>query len=189
MPAAFTIRKIRAEEFALLPKMERAADQRFIDAGYFTEADFGPDDFQEPRYHEGGPTWMAVDENDTPTETLMGFIHMSEMSQGPHIEELSVLVEHGRKGVGTALVNHVIDRARAAGVFAVTLATDIHVPWNAPYYEKLGFEAVSPMALGQDYLELRAREAAKNLDPNTRQFMIYYLNPVSRGKAPPNDLQ
>ena len=177
MPAALTIRPIREDEFPLLPQMERAADQRYIDAGFFSDEDIGPDDFQEARYTQGGPTFMAVDASDTP----MGFVHMGEMSQGHHIEELSVLVEHGRKGVGTALVQHVIERARAAGVFAVTLATDIHVPWNAPYYEKLGFEAVSPMALGQDYLDLRAREAAKNLDPNTRQFMIYYLNPVSRG--------
>lgn len=158
--------------------MERAADQRFIDAGYFNEADIGPDDFQEARYHAGGPTWMAVDAQDAP----LGFIHMSEMSQGHHIEELSVLPAHGRKGIGTALLEHVIAEATKAGAFAVTLATDIHVPWNAPYYEKHGFEAVSPMALGQDYIALRKKEAGQGLNPNTRQFMIYYLKPVSRGR-------
>ncbi|MGB0920139.1 MAG: GNAT family N-acetyltransferase [Alphaproteobacteria bacterium] len=176
--AACTIRLIRPEEVDLLPKMERAADQRFIDAGYFSEADIGPGDFQVERYREGGPTWMAVDERDSP----MGFIHMGRLPQGPHIEELSVLPEHGRKGVGTALLHHVLDLAREANEFAVTLATDIHVPWNAPYYEKIGFEAVSPMALGREYLDLRAAEAAKNLNPNTRQIMIYYLNPVSRNE-------
>ena len=69
------------------------------------------------------------------------------------------------------------------GAFSVSLAVkDLRA--SIAFYEKLGFEAVSPLGLGQDYLELRAKEAAKNLDPNTRQFMIYYLNPVSRNKPP-----
>lgn len=179
----FSLRPIREDEYPLLPKMERAADQRLIDAGYFTEDDIGPGDFTLERYLEPGHACMAVDEGDAP----IGFVYWrddpAKYPQGPHVEELSVLPEHGRQGVGAALMRHVMDVAARDGAFAVTLSTDRFVPWQTPFYEKLGFESVSPMALGQEYVAIRAAEAVQGLDPTTRHLMIYYLNPISRNEA------
>lgn len=170
---------MKPDEIRLLPQIERASDQRYIDVGFFKEEDIGPDDFTLERYEQsGGDTLVAVDGADKP----IGFVHFIDLLHGPHVEELSVIPEWGRMGIGSALIAQVVGRAERANGFAVTLSTDFTVPWNSPFYEKLGFEGVSPMALGPDYLAIRAKETARGLNPRTRHMMVYYLNPVSRNE-------
>lgn len=48
--------------------------------------------------------------------------------------------EHGRRGIGGALVGSVCDWARASGIASVTLTTYREIPWNEPFYRRLGFE-------------------------------------------------
>jgi len=38
----------------------------------------------------------------------------------------------------------VLDRGRAEGYRSVVLATQLEVPWNEPWYRRLGFESVKP---------------------------------------------
>jgi hypothetical protein len=45
------------------------------------------------------------------------------------------------------------------------------VPWNAPYYARLGFRVVEPAALTPALVELLAVEAAHGLDPAQRVVM------------------
>src|SRR5690606_39828156 len=60
---------------------------------------------------------------------------------------------HGRRGIGTALVGHVIDVA-ARGLYpGVTLTTFRDVPFNAPFYARFGF---GELALEAAAGELRA---------------------------------
>ncbi len=59
------------------------------------------------------------------------------------LDEVAVAPAHGRRGIGRALVDEVVAWAAAGGFPSVTLATFRDVPWNAPYYEKLGFEVVA----------------------------------------------
>ena len=54
---------------------------------------------------------------------------------------------------------------------AVTLTTFRDVPWNAPYYERLGFRSLSETELTPELAEVRAREAEPGLDPETRVCM------------------
>ena len=61
------------------------------------------------------------------------------------LDELAVTPAHGRRGVGRALVDEVLAWTAARGLPYVTLATFRDVPWNGPYYEKLGFEAVTAL--------------------------------------------
>ncbi len=56
-----------------------------------------------------------------------------------HLEELDVLPAYGRQGIGTRLVRTLCDGARDRGIAAVTLCTFRDVPWNAPFYQRLGF--------------------------------------------------
>ena len=50
---------------------------------------------------------------------------------------------HGRQGIGTRLVHTVIDWARSRRFENLTLMTFRHLPWNAPFYAKLGFVPLS----------------------------------------------
>ena len=54
---------------------------------------------------------MAVDEDDKP----IGFAMLDEIDQWLYLDELGVLPECGRRGIGTALVQHVCQLAQAAG--------------------------------------------------------------------------
>lgn len=53
-----------------------------------------------------------------------------------------MLPAHGRRGVGTALVRAVDDWARSSHFLEITLTTHRDLPWNAPFYARLGFTFV-----------------------------------------------
>jgi GNAT superfamily N-acetyltransferase len=88
-----------------------------------------------------------------------------------HVEQVSVDPAYAGRGWGRRLLDHVADNARRHGLVAVTLTTFRDVPWNAPYYERCGFRALSEDELGPDLRRLRAAEAAHGLDPALRVCM------------------
>ena len=53
------------------------------------------------------------------------------------------------QGIGRRLIDAAIAAARVRGLSAVTLTTFRHVPWNAPYYQRLGFETLAAHQLNQ----------------------------------------
>jgi GNAT superfamily N-acetyltransferase len=71
--------------------------------------------------------------------TLVGFVHVLEAEGLAHLEQLSVLPEHGRRGYGRMLVGAAKDEARQRGYAWLTLRTYADVPWNAPFYARAGF--------------------------------------------------
>lgn len=46
----------------------------------------------------------------------------------------------------------------------LTLTTFAHIPWDAPYYARLGFETISPDQLTPGLREIRRHEASAGLD-------------------------
>ena len=63
-----------------------------------------------------------------------------------------------------ALIEQAVAWAGQRGLGAVTLTTFTDVPWNAPYYERLGFRRLSGDELTPGLKAIRAREAAIGLD-------------------------
>lgn len=67
------------------------------------------------------------------------------------LAELDVLPAHGRQGLGRALIQATAARAGQLGHTCLYLTTFTHVPWNAPFYRRLGFvplnEQNTPKAL------------------------------------------
>ena len=70
------------------------------------------------------------------------------------------------------MIEVVITWARQERVPAVTLSTFRDVPWNAPYYAKLGFQALADEALAPDLRAIRTHEAEAGLDISRRLCMI-----------------
>jgi hypothetical protein len=58
-------------------------------------------------------------------------------------------------------VEHLAALAAADGRAAITLTTFRDVPWNAPYYERLGFTVVEPADQGPELAALVAEEAER----------------------------
>ena len=103
--------------------------------------------------------WVALDIEDVPVGFALAFDHGDEL----HLQEMDVHPDHGRRGLGAALVHHVLAEARRRGLRAVTLTTFADLPWNAPFYRRLGFEVLADAALTPGLRTILAGEAAKGL--------------------------
>jgi|RhiMethySRZTD1v2_1073278.scaffolds.fasta_scaffold24603_4 GNAT superfamily N-acetyltransferase len=88
-----------------------------------------------------------------------------------HLEELDVLSEHGRRGVGSALVEVACGWAKAQGQPALTLTTYRDVPFNAPWYRRLGFQELGPERISPALRRVLDLEHAKGLDLAARIVM------------------
>jgi GNAT superfamily N-acetyltransferase len=88
----------------------------------------------------------------------VGFAAVTVIDGLAHLAQVSVLPAFGRRGIGGALVEQACRWAVGAGHQAVTLNTFREVPWNAPFYARLGFREVAPSG------ELRAlRDAERRI--------------------------
>lgn len=101
---------------------------------------------------------------------LVGFAHVVMYDEHAHLEQVSVLPAHGRRGVGTALVRAAMEEARWVGHDVLSLTTYRDVPWNGPFYARLGFAEVARPTDVQR--RLREREVQLGLDePGPRVVM------------------
>ncbi|MDH2375591.1 GNAT family N-acetyltransferase [Providencia rettgeri] len=80
--------------------------------------------------------WVAVNDYDEP----IGFINAEEHHTSLHICEVSVCQQWQGQGLGKKLIKQVLDAALVRNITVVTLTTCRDVPWNAPYYQRLGFK-------------------------------------------------
>jgi len=101
---------------------------------------------------------LVAAEQDRP----VGFAHVVDLDGHAHLEQLSVLPDHARRGIGTALVRAAMEEARWAGYDDLSLCTFRDVPWNGPFYARLGFAEVDHLAAYQR--RLREHERALGLD-------------------------
>jgi ribosomal protein S18 acetylase RimI-like enzyme len=163
----YSIRAARRKDIHHLPYVERDAARRF--------AIFGLDDMSggsvplemlEQR-QSAGQLWVALDRDDKP----VGFAVASVLDDYGHIDELDVSVQHGRRGLGSRLVKTVCRWAYRAGLQGVTLSTLRTIPWNAPFYMKLGFEVMSEDDLSAGLQRLRQLEALAGFPVTQRVIM------------------
>ena len=74
---------------------------------------------------------------------LTGFIIVEMIDGCAHIEQVSVLPTDQGQGVGRALIERVEQWAILHRLAALILITFVHIPWNRPLYEHLGFRVLS----------------------------------------------
>ena len=118
-------------------------------------------------YQSDGRAWVVADEEDRPVAYLI-----AEWVDGAvHVEQVSTHPAQAGRGIGADLIEHVAGWARERGSPVLTLTTFVDVPWNGPYYERLGFTAMPAQTLGPELAAVRAGEAAHGLDRWPRQAM------------------
>jgi GNAT superfamily N-acetyltransferase len=161
-----------AADLGALADIERAATTLFRTIGFDLEAG---DSAGAARHVGGGPLVLVAG------RPPVGFAQLELVDGSAHLEEVAVHPEWTRRGIGRALVVAAWDWAEASGYRTLTLITYRDVPWNAPFYERLGFsQMTSPTP---ELLELRAQERRNGLDDlGERIVMIRELSPP----APPS---
>lgn len=102
----------------------------------------------------------------------VGFALVEDFGTSLHLEELDVAPEFGRRGTGRRLVETVIDAAEARGR-PVTLCTFRDVPWNAPFYERLGFVRLDDAQLTAALRDRIREETERGLPAETRVAMRF----------------
>jgi GNAT superfamily N-acetyltransferase len=72
--------------------------------------------------------------------------------------EIDVHPNYARRGLGRRLIEAIADWARTRGATALTLTTFSDVPWNGPYYARLGFRAIDVSTLSPALQAVRRAE-------------------------------
>jgi GNAT superfamily N-acetyltransferase len=111
----------------------------------------------------------------------VGFAHVELIERDAvHLEEIDVHPDHGRRGLGARLIRQVCRWAVSNGYRAVTLTTFRDVPWNLPFYERLGFDVVPPDQVSASLRAIVEDETRRGLDRSRRVVM-------KRPSTPPSD--
>ena len=126
------------EHVSLLPHIESAAAELFRDAVPAELLEHVTPESVILDAQRNGTRWVAL----APDNRPVGFFRVLVTGPRVHLAELDVLPDHGRRGVGTALVRAVEDWARANRFSEITLTTYRDLPWNARFYAGLGFGVV-----------------------------------------------
>lgn len=154
----YHIRPARPAEADSLRAIENAAGQAFTAVGY---GDIAEQEDTVPAALRAaaaaGRLLVIADAADRPA----GFILCSDMDGDLHVQELDVHPEHAGQRLGVRLLDAAEQMARARGLPALSLTTFRSVPWNAPYYARLGFREMLPGEYGPDLrIELARQQAA-----------------------------
>jgi predicted N-acetyltransferase YhbS len=153
-------------EVPLIREIERASAQRFIGLMDALAADEpSPVEILAARIASDG-LLVALD-----AETPIAFVMFRPVEDGLYIEQLDVLPAFAGRRIGAALLDAVAERARASGLKRLTLSTFRDVPWNAPYYRRLGFIDIADDALTPGLVAIRREHLTRGLDESQRTFM------------------
>ncbi|MCS7484792.1 GNAT family N-acetyltransferase [Umezawaea endophytica] len=159
------IRLARPDELVGLQQIEIASGEPFRAIGMPEIADDDPLPLAVLTHLQSlGRVWVAAEPEP------VGWIAVEEVDGFAHVEQVSVHPGHARRGVGRELIDHVGAWAAGRGLTGLTLTTFRDVPWNGPYYERLGFRQVSDLTPG--LAAVVEQETARGLDPATRTCML-----------------
>ena len=156
----YIIRKTKLSDIEHLPLLERSAGSAFKSLPSL--AWIADDSIMSAEEHKSllatGLSWVALEPS---SQTICGFINAEIIEGEFYIGEVSVSETYQKKGIGSKLLKAALTQAKSLGLSTATLITFIDVPWNAPYYQRLGFVILTTDTLPQ-YLErkLQAEKSA-----------------------------
>jgi len=166
------IRLSRSSDAEAMPAIEQAASRMFerIDgfAGIVSDETVPLERLR--KYIARGHCLVAVD-----GETVIGFLVSEPFGRELHIRELDVHPDWQGRGIGAALLRGCMIDAQNSGFAALTLTTFAEVPWNAPFYRRLGFVDIDPAGHPRLADEL-AEEAAHGMPEGSRVAMVHLLD-------------
>ena len=112
----------------------------------------------------GGHGWPLM-------QPTVPYVLVRPVDGNAHIEQVSVHPIYARRGVGRELLQTAAEWAHKHDLTALTLTTFAHVPWNAPYYQRLGFLTLNEHEVTTGLRRIREHEATLGLDRWPRVVM------------------
>lgn len=151
------IRLADPTDYAAIERIENAADQLLLDW-------LSPDSWEAApsgASRAAVPGYILVAQV-AEASAVIGFVHVLERELVAHLEQLSVLPGHGRRGHGRALVEAAKSEARRRGYQCLSLRTYADVPWNGPFYARAGFIETKPATAFHRHLANIERQLGLN---------------------------
>lgn len=105
----------------------------------------------------------------------VGFVACCVLDGEGHVAELDVVPTHAGHKLGSRLIDRVAEWSQARGSRLLTLTTYRDVPWNAPYYARLGFRERALSELGREHREVWEGQRAMGLSMERRLLMAKAL--------------
>jgi GNAT superfamily N-acetyltransferase len=161
----YRIRSARPSDLPVLPLIEQAAAAWFLNTPYAYLIDEGVVSGDVNLDHEY--VWVVVDEHDYP----IGFALVHLLDVSVHLHELDIHPDYARQGLGHQLIQTVADWARKRGATALTLTTFDDIPWNGPYYARLGFHILDLATISPGLQAVREGEQESGLPMERRICM------------------
>ena len=109
-------------------------------------------------------------------ERMAGWLASEPFGRELHIWEFNVDPDFQQQGIGAGLLRACLIDAANSGFKAVTLTTFRDVPWNAPFYRRLGFDEVTALDAHPRLAGELAVEVDQGLPPDRRCAMIRFLD-------------
>ncbi|MFC1722783.1 GNAT family N-acetyltransferase [Nanoarchaeota archaeon] len=84
-------------------------------------------------------------------DKLIGMGRILEDGEMAVIYDFCVRPEHRRKGIGTQILDHLLNQIKDKGYYSISLFPWEHDPKLIPFYEKFGFKQIPGMELKKDH--------------------------------------
>ena len=167
----YEVRLARQTDLAVLPEIEKAAAQLF--GPYLDWLEISADVLEGlttpsflMRAQAEGRLWVAAI-----AQKPVGFIVAKFLPGCCFIVELDVHPHYGRMGIGSALVRACCYGAQHRGFDQILLTTFRRVPWNIPFYQRLGFEVLPDRLWSAEIQAIVRHEARYGFVPEKRAVM------------------
>lgn len=104
---------------------------------------------------------------------VAGYIAAEVVDGNAHVAQVSVTPDYAGRGIGRALIEFVEAWGQATGCPATTLTTFREVPWNGPYYVRLGYQVLPDSQIGPELARTIEHEASlPGIEASLRCAMI-----------------
>lgn len=110
--------------------------------------------------------WVAVEYG-----VLKAYLLGEFLPHSLHIDQVTVHPDAARRGLGALMIESVSADPRSKELGLITLTSFANVPWNAPYYERIGFLDIAESEWPEGVAEKVAADNAHGLDAWPRVVM------------------
>ncbi|MEM9465686.1 MAG: GNAT family N-acetyltransferase [Actinomycetota bacterium] len=157
--------------------IDAATDAQFVEAGHpelAGDGDYIPADVAH-RAVADGRILVADDDGD-----IVAWSFITRLDDELCLGQIAVLPSRQRSGVGSSLLQRILDDASAAGEPSIVLSTQRDLAWNLPWYRRFGFTVVPEANWSGEMASVAADQRADGLDwDGTRVYMRLVLGAVS----------
>ena len=165
---ALNVRRAEAEDLPALLDIQAAAAARFARLGLIATPDGLPETIPINAFQRAALNRLLFLAEYG--HRRVGFALCSIERPDLYLDQISVIPDAGRRGVGATLLNAVSAEAGRRGLWGVSLSTFRDVPWNAPFFAQQGFQEIPRAGLALWQLDIECAQA-EIMELGARCFM------------------